>query len=89
MIRSLEVAIGDSDPDDLGYLVALQLQLGDALSAAVYRQRDHGISDADIAAALGITRQAVSKRWPGGGRYVGAAGRYRQSQPHQEAKQCS
>jgi hypothetical protein len=44
---------------------------------AVAGLRSSGYTDGQIGQALGITQQAVSKRWPGGGRYVGAAGRYR------------
>ncbi len=69
----------DGDPDDLQLLLTLQARLQAGLGQVVYGMRDSGHTDADIARALGTSRAAVSKRWPGGGRYVGAAGRYRRS----------
>lgn len=79
MIRALgdRFADGDGDTLDLPLFKNLQAELDGALTRAVIGLRDHGYSDAEIAADLGVTRAAVSKRWPGGGRYVGAAGRYR------------
>lgn len=64
-------------PDDLYWLTRLEHLIESARDEAVLGLRDSGHTDSDIAAAMGVTRQAVSKRWPGGGRYVGAAGRYR------------
>ncbi len=77
MIRSLGRKIEGGDPTELTLLIDLKAELDSCLTAAVYTQRDHGHTDGDIGAALGVTRQAVTKRWPGDGRYVGAAGRYR------------
>jgi hypothetical protein len=77
-LRSMLHAIGhEEDPQELAKILELQRLLEDGLGEAVRNMRDHGATDADIGAALGVTRAAVSKRWPGGGRYVGAAGRYR------------
>jgi hypothetical protein len=76
-LRSLCRDIGQSDPTDLIYLETIRDHAYVCIDIAVYNLRTHGYNDQQIGEALGITRQAVSKRWPGGGRYVGAAGRYR------------
>lgn len=68
------------DEYDLSNLSRLDVALAWTREQAVRALRDHGTTDKEIGEALGITQQAVSKRWPGGGRYVGAAGRYRQPQ---------
>lgn len=65
------------DPDQLVLLKDLEGAISETRRRAVLGMREHGVSDRQIADALGITQQAVSKRWPGGGRFVGAAGRYR------------
>jgi hypothetical protein len=77
MLEPLARDIGYSDPSDLLWLVNIGRRADQLLGAAVRCQRDMGYNDGEIAEALGVTRQAVSKRWPGGGRYVGAGGRYR------------
>ena len=81
IVRSLGRRICQEDPADLLYLVELEQAARSALDAAVLAQRERGATDGQIAEALGVSRQAVSKRWPGGGRYRGAAGRYRPSAP--------
>lgn len=63
--------------DDLDRLTQLRHLVSGRLHDAVYSLRDAGYTDTEIGRRLGTTQQAVSKRWPGGGRYVGAAGRYR------------
>lgn len=65
------------EPEYLPKLDELEQLVRDVRTQAIRGMREHGVSDTQIAEALGITQQAVSKRWPGGGRYVGAAGRYR------------
>lgn len=77
MIRALDRDLAEWEPDDLIILADLEAELRRVRGAAVLGMREHGITDKQIGDALNITQQAVSKRWPGGGRYVGAAGRYR------------
>lgn len=78
MIRALDRDLAEWEPDDLIILADLESELQRVRGAAVLGMREHGVTDRQIGDALNITQQAVSKRWPGGGRYVGAAGRYRQ-----------
>lgn len=77
MVHALGNRIAMEDPEELKRFVQLQKLLDTELDRCVRAQRDQGFTDADIGQALGTTRQAVSKRWPGGGRYIGNAGRYR------------
>jgi len=77
MIRALGRDGTEWELADLHRLELIEDHLSTARDRAVQSLRDHGLTDGDIAEMLGTTRQAVSKRWPGGGRYVGAAGRYR------------
>jgi hypothetical protein len=79
MIRALPRNPAEWDPDQLYLLDHLADDIAYARTQAILGMREHGTTDKQIADALGISQQAVSKRWPGGGRYVGAAGRYRQS----------
>lgn len=76
-IRALNRDPAEWEPEDLDQLQRLITQANAQFCEAVTSCRDNGATDAEIAEALGVTRQAVSKRWPGGGRYVGAAGQYR------------
>lgn len=80
-LRALLAAIAEEDPDSLPLILELQEQIAHGLDVAVHGMRERGHTDGEIAAELGVSRQAVSKRWPGDGRYVGAAGRYRQATP--------
>ena len=57
------VAIGDVEA--LTDLVGLSTLLDDAIAQTVTGLRGHGYSWADIAARLGITRQAAHQRWGG------------------------
>lgn len=81
MIRGLARDPNEWDPDLLDIFTDLQHELSASRDRAVIACRENGATDTDIGRALGITQQAVSKRWPGGGRYVGAAGRYRTTNP--------
>jgi hypothetical protein len=80
-LNRMIVALGrdpsEWEPDDLVRLNYLRGTVDDAIGRAVMALRDQGVTDGQIARVLNVSQQAVSKRWPGGGRYVGAAGRYR------------
>ena len=76
-VRALARNPEEWEPAHLYVLRDIEQELATVRSKAVYGMREHGYTDRQIAEALGITQQAVSKRWPGGGRFVGAAGRYR------------
>lgn len=84
MIKALANDPTEWDAQDLTRINSLETDLQILRSLVVTALRTNGTTDQQIAEALGISRQAVSKRWPGGGRYVGAAGRYRSTQPNQE-----
>jgi hypothetical protein len=78
--RFIKVLADDPTEWEPGHLLALARIDGlidYVRSEAVKGMRESGITDKQIGEALGITQQAVSKRWPGRGRYVGVAGRYR------------
>lgn len=77
-IRALDRDVSEWEPDDLIILRHLEAEIDRVRSTVIRGLRETGYTDREIADALGVTQQAVSKRWPGGGRYVGAAGRYRQ-----------
>ena len=77
MVAALIRRVAAEDPESLLYLAELREQLDAGMAMAVPAMRENGATDDEIARVFGVTRQAVSKRWPGGGRYVGAAGRYR------------
>lgn len=78
MIRALGRRLADEDPGQLVELIMLQGEVDNAWRLAVAGQRDRGATDADIGRALGVTRQAVRKRWPAAGpRPVGAGARWR------------
>lgn len=76
-IRALSRSLAEWDPDHMVQLSAMEVAIEEVRRQVVYGLREHGTTDGQIGEVLGITQQAVSKRWPGGGRYVGAAGRYR------------
>lgn len=89
MIRALSNDVTEWEPSDLHRISQMEEQLRELRTAVVHGLRTAGFTDSQIAAELGITQQAVSKRWPGGGRYVGAAGRYRtQDTTTQETDPC-
>lgn len=89
MIVALSRNPEEWDPGQLVLLKDLEGAIAETRRRAVLGMREHGTSDKQIAEALGITQQAVSKRWPGGGRFVGAAGRYRSpNTTTQEASSC-
>lgn len=55
--------VGSGDVDALPDLAALSATVDDALAAAVTGLRRAGYSWSEIAARLGITRQAAHQRW--------------------------
>jgi DNA-directed RNA polymerase specialized sigma subunit len=77
MIRALSRELNEWDTDHLVVLSTMEVAIDEVRSQVIYGMREQGITDTQIAQALGVTQQAVSKRWPGGGKYQGAAGRYR------------
>lgn len=77
MIRALWRDPREWDVTELYLLSRMEQDIAILREGVVRALRDQGVTDKQIGEALGITQQAVSKRWPGGGRYVGAAGRYR------------
>src|SRR5437763_5233525 len=60
---SRRVATGDIEA--LAQLVSLGADIEAATRAAVIGLRDYGYSWADIAARLGVTKQAAQQRWGG------------------------
>lgn len=76
-IRALARAPEEFELNHLRDLQDLEFEIAKVRTTAVIGLRESGYSDREIGEALGITQQAVSKRWPGGGRFIGAAGRYR------------
>lgn len=72
MVRSYGKRIAEGDPHDLAAAVDLARQLDDAIGNAVaVMRRDSGFSWAELAAELGVTRQAAQQRY---GRYCVAEG---------------
>jgi hypothetical protein len=86
-INALSRGLIDWDSDDLVVLSTMEAAISELRGRVIYGLREQGVTDKQIGEVLGMTRQAVSKRWPGGGRYVGAAGRYRKPTIDQEAQQ--
>lgn len=66
MIRSLarRFADGEDDPTALEHVRAIRAEYESLLDVAVPALRRAGYSDREIADGLGVTRRAVSKRWP-------------------------
>ena len=56
--------LAEEDPENLGLLQRLGDAVDQAWWVAVAGQRNAGFSDRDIAEALGVTRPAVTQRWP-------------------------
>ncbi len=64
LIRAVGRRCSESDPDAAAWLTFLRSELDDAYARAVDGWRSAGFSDARIGAELGVTKQAVQKRWP-------------------------
>jgi hypothetical protein len=65
IIRAYARRVATGDVEALTDMVTLSSVLDDAISDAVIGLRGHGYSWAEIAARLGITRQAAQQRWGG------------------------
>ena len=66
ILRAYARRISAGDIDALADITILAADIDDAIRHAVTRLRsDHGYSWADIAAPLGVTRQAAQQRWGG------------------------
>lgn len=65
IIRAYARRIATGDVEALADMVALSEDLDQAIGHAVTGLRTHTYSWTDIAARLGITRQAAHKRWGG------------------------
>lgn len=64
MIRAHGRRVGDGDPADLAELVALRAELDRAIREAIHGQREqHGFSWAEVAMALGTSRQSAFERY--------------------------
>jgi DNA-directed RNA polymerase specialized sigma24 family protein len=63
VVRAAGRRVAAGDIDGLPALAALSAKLDAAIADAVVGLRGHGYSWAEIAARLGITRQAAHQRW--------------------------
>lgn len=63
IVRAYGRRVAGGDPDALAALVALAAEIDTATAEGVAGLRAAGYSWADIAARLGITRQAAQQRW--------------------------
>jgi hypothetical protein len=64
MIAALGRRCAAGDPDTAQLLRYLHRELQEAFDAGVAGWRAAGFSDAQIGRELGVTKQAVQKRWP-------------------------
>lgn len=64
-LRAAGDRVADSDEPELRALLALRIDLDEAIAVAVRGQRSVGRSWAYIATATGKTRQAAEQRWGG------------------------
>lgn len=63
ILRAYTRRVATGDVEALTDMVALSSVLDEAIAQAVTGLRAHGYSWADIAARLGISRQAAQQRW--------------------------
>ena len=64
MVRAAGRRVADGDPEDLALLRQVQAELDAAVTAGVRGMRENsGRSWSEIGRALGVTKQAASKRW--------------------------
>lgn len=64
LVRVVGRRVAEQDPADLAALHLLDEALREAWATAIAGLRTTGASDAVIGEALGVTKQAVAKRWP-------------------------
>lgn len=64
-LRAAGVRVAQSDEHELRALIALRVDLDEAIAVAVAGQREVGRSWAYIATATGTTRQAAFQKWGG------------------------
>jgi hypothetical protein len=74
------MARGETDntaEDTLPALLGLHQTVDEAAAWLVGEMRKDGVTDAMIADMLGVSRPAVSQRWPGHGAHLGTAARFK------------
>jgi hypothetical protein len=64
LIRAVGKRVATEDAPDLVLLLALERAVEEAWETAVEGIRSTGTTDREIGRVLGVTRQAVEKRWP-------------------------
>ena len=64
MIKAIGRRVGEEDPTSITNLQVLQDALDEAWRNAIAEHRRAGMPDREVAALLGVTRQAVQWRWP-------------------------
>ena len=64
LIRAIGKRCSTGDPDTASYLELLAGELDAAYEVAVAGWRGAGFTDGQIGRELGVTKQAVQKRWP-------------------------
>lgn len=62
--RAAETRLDDPLPASIRLMRELEAEVDVAWATLVARWRECGWNDADIGAALGISRQAVQQKWP-------------------------
>ena len=65
VVRAYARRVGAGDVEALAPMLDLSRSLDQAISTAVIGLREFGYSWAEIAARLGVTRQAAQQRWGG------------------------
>lgn len=63
ILKAAEKRIASADPEDLAAMAQLRAALDQAIDGAARGMHDNGYSWTEIAAPLGISRQAALKRW--------------------------
>jgi hypothetical protein len=65
VVRAYSRRVGDGDVEALDDMLAVARELDIAIDAAVTSLKRFGYSWAEIAARIGVTRQAAQQRWGG------------------------